>query len=65
MPNGNMLRNVAEAVGGTVIGGLILRVLGLASLEARITNLEKVSESRHNEVVSRLGAIESALMKRE
>ena len=65
MANGNgWLWGIAGTVGGTVIGGLVLRGLGLGAVDARLRQLERVAEERHQEIIRRLERLELMQMKR-
>lgn len=62
--NGGWIRGIAEVVGGTIIGSLVLRMFGLATLEARLTALEQVRRENHAEVLDRLKVIEAVLLNK-
>lgn len=56
----NWLWGIGGSIAGTVVGGLVLRGLGLGVLDARLKGLE----SRADEIVQRLDRLEGPLIQK-
>ena len=56
----NWLWGIGGSIAGTVLGGLVLRGLGLGAIDARLKSVERGNE----EIIARLDRLEKPLIER-
>lgn len=60
----SLLWGIGGTILGSVVGGLVLRGLGLGVLDARLKSLETSFASAHKEILQRLDRLEAPLISR-